>query len=71
MKKLFLFSFNVAVQGRRKVENSGGASDIRPWAAWTFGQTTTLLNLEKSGGASGPPCPHGSGGPAIDAVSKW
>ena len=51
-------------QGRRKVKNSGGASTKRPSAAWKFGQTITILNLGKSGGATAPP--PGSGGPVED-----
>ena len=39
-------------------------------AAWAFVQTISILNLEKSGGASGPPGPPGSGGPGFLVVSQ-
>ena len=52
----------MTVQGRRKVQNSEGASTKRPWAAWAFRQITTLLNLRKSGD-QWPPCPSSSIGP--------
>ena len=57
-------------QGRRKMKNSGGASTKRPSATWAFGQTTTILNLGKSGGgASGPTGPPGSGGPVPKSMA--
>ena len=45
---------NKRIKGQRKVQNSGGASSKRPWAAWSFGHTTTILNLGKFGGLVAP-----------------